>query len=104
MFRDARAHDHDGWVQAARLLDILGVCGILCTTRHPGYAAGFVPYARRALPSRRFVFAHYPVCWWTAQDGVNAAALAMFLAQLSGRRSRGRGLPPATRPCARLGG
>lgn len=66
--------------ERGQLPDILGVCGILCTTRHPGYADGFVPYARRALPSRRFVFAHYPVCWWTAQDGVK------FTGDLAGRR------------------
>jgi hypothetical protein len=65
------------------LLGILGVCGILQTTSHPGYSQTFVPYRDREVPPRRFVDQEYPVCWWTTADGVNTDALATFLPQLT---------------------
>lgn len=55
------------------LVDILGLCSALETTAHRGYAERFVRYSDRALPSKRFVERAYPVCWWTAGDGVNRA-------------------------------
>jgi hypothetical protein len=64
------------------LLGILGVTGILQTTAHPGYAGAFIPAAQRHLPPYRFVFGRYPICWWTAADGVSADALRQFLPQL----------------------
>ncbi|HET7017031.1 MAG TPA: hypothetical protein VFI65_24115 [Streptosporangiaceae bacterium] len=66
-----------------KLIGILGVCGILGTADHPGYATAFVRSADRVLPERRFVDQSYPACWWTAADGVNAEALNAFLPQLS---------------------
>jgi hypothetical protein len=60
------------------LLDILGVCGVLDTHAHPGYARAFVPASRRELPSHAYVERTYPVCWWRAGDGVNREALAVF--------------------------
>jgi hypothetical protein len=65
------------------LIGILGVCGILRTAEHPGYATSFVRSCDRALPGRRYVDQDYPACWWTASDGVNAQALAIFLPQLT---------------------
>jgi hypothetical protein len=65
------------------VLGILGVCGVLQTTSHPGYSQTFVPYRDRQPPSRRFVDQEYPVCWWTTADGINTEALRTFLPQLS---------------------
>jgi hypothetical protein len=60
------------------VLDILGVCGVLETTEHRGYAGRFVPARERELPPLRFVERAYPVCWWKGSDGVNRRALAAF--------------------------
>lgn len=57
------------------LVDILGVCSVLETTAHRGYAERFVHYADRAIPGKRFVEHVYPACWWTAADGVNREPL-----------------------------
>jgi hypothetical protein len=65
------------------LIGILGVCGILRTADHPGYATSFVEACDRAVPGRAYVDQEYPVSWWKASDGVNAEALAMFLPQLT---------------------
>jgi hypothetical protein len=64
------------------LVDILGVCGVLQTAEYPGYADQFIPALQRKQPSKRFVFGHYPTCWWTAADGVNERALSIFLPDL----------------------
>jgi hypothetical protein len=64
------------------ILDILGVTGILQTADHPGFASAYVPAAKRHLPPRRFTDRAYPVCWWTAADGVNTAALRQFFARM----------------------
>ena len=53
------------------ILEILGVCGILRTGSHPGYADAFVPHAART----HYTELSYPVCWWRASDGVSAAGL-----------------------------
>lgn len=65
------------------LLDILGICGVLDTADHHGYAEEFVPWSARDLPSRRFVDGTYPACWWTADEGVNAAAVKSVLPTLA---------------------
>jgi hypothetical protein len=103
MFSAPRTEDHDGWVDAARtaaavthlkmlkgnkaereiLIGILGVCGILGTAEHPGYAKSFIRSCDREIPGRRFVDQEYPACWWTAADGINAEALETFLPRLS---------------------
>ena len=57
------------------LVDILGVCSVLETTAHRGYAERFVRYCDRAVPGKRFVEHVYPACWWTAADGVNREPL-----------------------------
>ena len=64
------------------ILDILGVTGILQTAGHPGFASAYVPAAERHLPPRRFTDRAYPVCWWTAADGVNTTALRQFFPQI----------------------
>jgi hypothetical protein len=69
--------------ERAALLDILGVCGVLRTREHPGYATGFVAAADRELPPRRYVDRSYPVCWWKGRDGVDEDALRLFLPQLA---------------------
>jgi hypothetical protein len=65
------------------LLVTLGLCGILETRQHPGYSNAFIPYSQRSLPPRRFIFGRYPICWWTAGDGVNTVALEQFLPHLA---------------------
>lgn len=64
------------------LMQILGLCGILRTPEHPGYATSFVPHDQRTGPSQRFWFGSYPIWWWTAADGVDDEALRLFLPQV----------------------
>jgi hypothetical protein len=64
------------------LIDILGVCGILQTPQHHGYARSFIRSADRDWPPQRYVFGSYPTCWWKAADGINTEALHQFLPQL----------------------
>lgn len=64
------------------LIDILGVCGILETHDHRGYANEFVPYDSRQLPTRHYVERAYPVCWWKAADGINSDNLRRILPQI----------------------
>jgi hypothetical protein len=64
------------------ILDILGVTGILQTDSHPGFAGTYIPASQRHLPPRRFIDRAYPVCWWTAADGLNATALHQLFPQL----------------------
>jgi hypothetical protein len=47
--------------------------------RYPGYAKAFIAYSQRKYLARRHVFWHYPICWWTAADGINTDALRPFL-------------------------
>ncbi|MCZ2496129.1 hypothetical protein GN316_05110 [Xylophilus sp. Kf1] len=54
-----------------QLIAILGICGILGTSEHPGFSGRFVPRNQRSLPSRHFVDMAYPACWWTGADGIN---------------------------------
>jgi hypothetical protein len=61
--------------ERAVFLDILGVCSVLETTAHRGYAERFVRHADRDMPGKRFVEHVYPACWWTAADGVNREPL-----------------------------
>jgi hypothetical protein len=65
------------------VIGILGVCGILETATHQGYANSYVSKRDRQLPGRRHVDQDYPACWWTAEDGVNDEALQIFLPQLT---------------------
>lgn len=65
------------------VLDILGVCGVLRTADHGGYAKEFVPALDRVLPSQHYVDRSYPVCWWRGRDGVDEDALREFLPQLA---------------------
>jgi hypothetical protein len=60
------------------VVSILGLCGILATTEHPGYRRRFVPWSERELPRRRFVDMPYPACWWRRSDGINQQALAYW--------------------------
>jgi hypothetical protein len=64
------------------LIDILGVCSILETPDHQGYYSQFTPVSERVLPEYRFVERTYPVCWWRGANGINDAALALFIPQL----------------------
>lgn len=65
------------------LIEILGVCGVLETPDHRGYAHSYIPADQRELPPRHHVDRAYPVCWWTAAHGVNDDSLTLFLPQLA---------------------
>ncbi|MEI6620514.1 MAG: hypothetical protein WCP28_01230 [Actinomycetes bacterium] len=65
------------------LLEVLGMCGVLASPARPGYNVGYTPTARRVLAPGHFMDTAYPVCWWRGSDGVNQAAVAEFLPQLS---------------------
>lgn len=58
-----------------QVVGILGLCGVLVTRAHPGFAERFVPPCERELPDRHFVDMAYPACWWTGADGVQTARL-----------------------------
>ena len=58
-----------------QLIAILGLCGVLGTSEHPGFGEHFIPVHERTLPDRHFVDMAYPACWWRGADGVNAARL-----------------------------
>lgn len=58
-----------------QVIAILGLCGILGTVDHPGFAERFVPRHQRTLPNRHFVDMAYPACWWIGSDGVNEKRL-----------------------------
>jgi hypothetical protein len=60
------------------IVAILGFCGILGTSEHPGYADSFVTASERRLPDRRFVDMSYPACWWRGTDGVNRLKLEEY--------------------------
>ena len=57
------------------IIAILGFCGILGTSEHPGFADSFVAVSQRALPDRRFVDMKYPACWWQGSVGINQTKL-----------------------------
>lgn len=62
-----------------KIVAILGLCGVLGTREHPGFADRFVPYHQRTLPNRHFVDMAYPACWWRGSDGLNGDCLqALF--------------------------
>jgi hypothetical protein len=67
----------------AKLLDILGLCGILHTPQYPAYTEAFVPYTERYMPSQRYIFGRYPTCWWRAAGGISPTALQEYLPQLT---------------------
>ncbi|MEO7269498.1 MAG: hypothetical protein ABIW49_09880 [Knoellia sp.] len=64
------------------VLDILGVCGVLETSKHQGYLDSFVRFSERESPPQRYVDRSYPVCWWRGADGVNEAAVQALLPSL----------------------
>jgi hypothetical protein len=64
------------------VINILGYCGILATTGHPGYMNAYVPISDRDLPARRFVDMAYPACWWQRKNGINKKALAYWFGHL----------------------
>lgn len=61
--------------ERSSLVGTLGVCSVLQTTEHRGFVESWTDYSERNLPKRHFIDAPYPVCWWTARDGVNKEAL-----------------------------
>lgn len=60
-------------------IDTLGIVGILGVPEAPGFLTRFIKPADREFPNRRFVEDEYPVCWWTAANGVNDQELLEVL-------------------------
>lgn len=54
-----------------QLIGILGLCGVLGTSKHPGFGEQFLPAYQRTLPDRHYVDMAYPACWWRGSDGLN---------------------------------
>jgi len=71
--------------QRGTLMESLGICGILHSPGHPGYADAFIPdwKADTDWPSQRFPFGGYPTWWWKAEGGISDTALRQFLPQLT---------------------
>lgn len=65
------------------LMDMLGICSILDTGEHHGYAHGFVSAVQRDLPPYHFVDRAYPTCWWRAAAGINLEAVSDVLPRLA---------------------
>lgn len=65
------------------VVDILGVCGILATSDHPGYDRRFVQYRDRRAPPHRFVDLSYPTSWWRGSAGLDERAVRDFLPRLA---------------------
>ena len=63
------------------LLTFLGMCGVLASPEHPGYANGFVPYRDRDAPGRRYLYGRYPLWWWRASDEVDDNVLRQILSR-----------------------
>lgn len=59
------------------VLCILGYCGILETSRHPGFLRDYVPASRRSVPNEMApgILCSYPIAWWRGFDGVNEDAV-----------------------------
>jgi alkanesulfonate monooxygenase SsuD/methylene tetrahydromethanopterin reductase-like flavin-dependent oxidoreductase (luciferase family) len=68
--------------ERAKLIGILGLCGILGTPEHPSFRAAFVPASERALPARAHVDMSYPACWWTATDGIDRGSVEEWFGHL----------------------
>ena len=66
--------------ERSMLIGTLGIAGILDTPAHTGFADRFVEYQDRAIPNRHYIEDPYPICWWTAADGINRSALRDVLA------------------------
>ncbi len=64
------------------LVAILGLCGVLGSTAHPGYRKSFVQYIDREDPPRHFVDMAYPASWWKRSDGLDEASLHEFFGHL----------------------
>ncbi len=65
--------------ERASFVEALGILGVLNASEHPGFLTHFITSADRKLPNRHYVDDGYPVCWWTASDGVNAKAVLEVL-------------------------
>lgn len=62
------------------IIQILGYCGILGTSEHPGYTDEFIEVRERNLPDRHFVDMSYPACWWSGKVGVDRSKLNAYFA------------------------
>ena len=58
------------------IVSILGYCGILEATNHPGWSERFIPFRETlAFPGTPRNDWPYPVIWWRRHEGINGAAL-----------------------------
>ncbi len=64
------------------VVGILGFCGILETTEHPGFMNRFVMWKERKLPARHWIDMAYPACWWRRLEGINRQAVEYWFGHL----------------------
>ena len=64
------------------VVGILGYCGILATSEHPGFIHSFVPETERHLPQKHNVEMAYPACWWQISEGINKEAVHYWFGHL----------------------
>ena len=57
--------------ELSSLIDILGICGVLSSSRYPCYAVRFAPSDGSRDPEEYYNDFTYPVNRWTVSDGVN---------------------------------
>lgn len=64
-----------------RLIEILGIIGVLEPAGHPSYWKAWTPFIDRDVPGDRNDW-EYPVAWWRGTDGVNEAAVQDWFGHL----------------------
>lgn len=67
--------------QRTRLIEILGIIGILESGNHPSYITAFPRFVDRAGPSGKNDW-EYPTIWWRGADGVNENAVQIWFSHL----------------------
>jgi hypothetical protein len=89
--RDARPKDAEKAIsglfpsnsdERRNLLQILGYCGILQPSAHPGFLLGYVAFDDRAQPAEWKNDWSYPFLFWRGSDGVNAEAVKLYFPDL----------------------
>lgn len=60
------------------LIEILGYCSILSSSKYPGFIQNFIPYYERELPNHSKNDWAYPACWWNGKIGLNKEALNLI--------------------------
>jgi hypothetical protein len=64
------------------VVEVLAMCGVLGSTRTPGFFRGWVPDRDRADPPGLESELGYPCNWWRGEDGVDAEAVRWWFPDL----------------------